>query len=108
MDILRPRSPGSPRSVASSDISGSPPQLDPSTLAILDSFLSSKAEEEKRFNDLAEQASSRLAGAAQTADGYVNTGLTKDRMEDGLMMSVDEYRATFGEDWQLSQFWYSL
>lgn len=88
--------PESPRSTCSSfsGISGSPPSLDPSTLALLDSFLSSKAEEEKRFNDLAEQAAARVASLA------LNLG-----EDDPPMMSVDEYRLAFGEDWQLSQFW---
>lgn len=69
----------------SSSRSSSPLCLDPSTLALLDSFLSSKAEEEERFAEL----------SASNADGG----------DDKPMMSVDEYRLAFGENWQLSQFW---
>ncbi|KAG6910641.1 hypothetical protein DXG01_009151 [Tephrocybe rancida] len=93
------RIPGSPRSTATfSSFSSSPPQLASDTLALLDSFLSSKAEEEKRFQDLAEQAAARVASLALNA--HVEE-------PDPPMMSVDEYRLAFGEDWQLSQFWYS-
>src|SRR6185369_14104541 len=90
------RIPGSPRSISIS-LSESPPRLDPSTLAILDSFLASKAEAEKRFHDLAEAAGARVGSLAQDGpDGDQG---------DPPMMSVDEYRLAFGEDWQLSQFW---
>ncbi|KAG5643001.1 hypothetical protein DXG03_001778 [Asterophora parasitica] len=86
----------SPRSVSSfSGFSGAPPKLASDTLALLESFLSAKAEEEKRFNDLAEQAAARVASLA----------LHVHIEEDPPMMSVDEYRLAFGEDWQLSQFW---
>ncbi|KIY69124.1 hypothetical protein CYLTODRAFT_242898 [Cylindrobasidium torrendii FP15055 ss-10] len=61
-------------------------QLDPSTLALLDSFLASKSDAQQRYAEL-----------EQAANGH----------EEKPMMSVDEYRAAFGEDWQLSQFWYS-
>ncbi|KAG6844591.1 hypothetical protein H0H87_005607 [Tephrocybe sp. NHM501043] len=89
----------SPRSTSTfSNFSSSPPKLASDTLALLDSFLSSKAEEEKRFNDLAEQAAARVAGLA--LKGHVEDA-------DPPMMSVDEYRLAFGEDWQLSQFWYT-
>ncbi|KAG5651765.1 hypothetical protein H0H81_007547 [Sphagnurus paluster] len=94
--------PASPRSTASfssfSEFSGSPPKLASDTLALLESFLSSKAEEEKRFDDLAAQAAARVASLA------LNVHIEE---PDPPMMSVDEYRLAFGEDWQLSQFWYS-
>ncbi|GLB36729.1 putative probable N6-adenine methyltransferase [Lyophyllum shimeji] len=89
----------SPRSSCTfSSFSGSPPRLSADTLALLDSFYSSKAEEEQRFNDLAEKAASRVASLA--LNGHIEE-------PDPPMMSVDEYRLAFGEDWQLSQFWYS-
>ncbi|KAF8060845.1 putative N6-adenine methyltransferase-domain-containing protein [Lyophyllum atratum] len=91
--------PESPRSSATfSSFSSSPPQLAVDTLALLESFLSSKAEEEERFNDLAEKAAARVASLA------FNVSIEE---PDPPMMSVDEYRLAFGEDWQLSQFWYS-
>ena len=88
--------PDSPRSI-STGLSESPPLLDRATLDILDSFFASKAEEEKRFNDLAEKAAARVAGLAQD--------LADEEQDDPPMMSVDEYRLAFSEDWQLSQFW---
>lgn len=95
--IMLLRIPESPRSTTSSfsGLSGSPPSLDPNTLALLESFLSSKEEEERRFNELAEQAAARVAALA----------LNMHVEDDPPMMSVDEYRLAFGEDWQLSQFW---
>ncbi|KAH0580940.1 hypothetical protein H2248_012094 [Termitomyces sp. 'cryptogamus'] len=93
------RASGSPRSVSlSSSPSGSPPKLSSDTLALLQEFLTSRAEEEKRFNDLAEQAAARIASREMNVDL---------EQPDPPMMSVDEYRLAFGEDWQLSQFWYS-
>jgi hypothetical protein len=91
--------PESPRSTFSSlsGLSSSPPKLDPSTLALLDSFLLSKAEEERRFTELSEQAAARVASLALEME--------TDEGADKQMMSVDEYRLAFGEDWQLSQFW---
>ncbi|KAJ7716227.1 putative N6-adenine methyltransferase-domain-containing protein [Mycena maculata] len=89
----------SPQSSASS-FSGSPPSLDPSTLALLNSFIASKTEEERRFNQLAEEAAARVAGLAlEFEEGSVE--------DTEPMMSVDEYRTAFSEDWQLSQFWYT-
>ena len=88
--------PDSPRSILTG-LSESPPRLDRATLDILDSFFASKAEEEKRFNDLAEKAALRVAGLAQD--------LADEEQDNPPMMSVDEYRLAFGEDWQLSQFW---
>lgn len=94
------RAPPSPESTFS-NLSSSPPKLDPNTLALLDSFFSNKADEERRFNELAEQAAAHVAGLALDPD------LDADAEAETLkpMMSVDEYRLAFGEDWQLSQFW---
>ncbi|KAF5338225.1 hypothetical protein D9758_012860 [Tetrapyrgos nigripes] len=94
--------PGSPHSVHSSlsglsGLSGSPPTLDPGTLSILDQFLSDKAEEETLFNTLSQQA---------TALDVAGLALEEDK-DEKPMISVDQYRKAFGEDWQLSQFWYS-
>ncbi len=82
----------SPRSSSTGGLSGSPPRLDVDTLALLDSFLSARADEEQRFSELA--ASAKVAQMAED-----------DEDTDRPMMSVDEYRLAFGEDWQLSQFW---
>ncbi|KAJ6569332.1 putative N6-adenine methyltransferase-domain-containing protein [Mycena capillaripes] len=87
--------PASPQS-SSSSLSGSPPTLDPSTLALLNSFIASKTEEEQRFKELAEEAAARVAGLS-----------LGDEATEKPMMSVDEYRSVFSEDWQLSQFWYT-
>ncbi|KAJ6620152.1 putative N6-adenine methyltransferase-domain-containing protein [Mycena sp. CBHHK59/15] len=86
----------------SSSRSSSPLDLDPSTLALLDSFIASKTDEERRFNELMEQASARLAGIDLEFDDTDTPGEIEKPM-----MSVDEYRLAFGEDWQLSQFWYT-
>ncbi|KAF8641533.1 hypothetical protein AX16_009910 [Volvariella volvacea WC 439] len=93
--MLFPNSPSS--SISSfSDLSTSPPKLDPSTLALLDSFYMTKANEERRFKELAaERAAAEVAGLA-----------LEDTKEEKPMMSVEEYQLAFGEDWQLSQFWY--
>ncbi|KAF7298085.1 hypothetical protein HMN09_01029800 [Mycena chlorophos] len=64
-----------------------PPALDPNTLALLTQFIGEKTAQQQRFDALTE------AAAAEDAP-------TK-------YPSVDEYRATFAEDWQLSQFWYT-
>ncbi|KAF7321572.1 hypothetical protein MKEN_00678200 [Mycena kentingensis (nom. inval.)] len=66
--------------------------LDPNTLALLNDFIHTKTEQERLFNQLAESASARVAG---------------DDSDEPPMMSVDDYRAAFAEDWQLSQFWYT-
>lgn len=89
----------SPRS-SFSGLSGSPPKLDLNTIALLDSFFSTKAEEGRRFNELAEQAAALVAGLA--LDAHVDE---EEEMVEKPMISVDEYRLVFGEDWQLSQFW---
>ncbi|KAJ7474277.1 putative N6-adenine methyltransferase-domain-containing protein [Mycena latifolia] len=98
------RAPPSPVSTFSS-ISSSPPTLDASTLALLDSFIAEKNEEERRFNELAEQAAARVAGLALEFDDHKASADAD--VEVKPMISVDEYRLAFGEDWQLSQFWYT-
>ncbi|GAA5887199.1 hypothetical protein JCM3774_000621 [Rhodotorula dairenensis] len=86
-----PGSPGSSRS------SSPPLQLDPSTLAALSSFYDEQAEAERQFQELEKKAHDRLVAAQEG----------KPAGEPEQMMSVDEFRRLFGEDWQLSQFWYS-
>ncbi|KAF7315194.1 hypothetical protein MIND_00033800 [Mycena indigotica] len=77
--------------ISMSDRSESPPlALDPGTLSLLNEFITSKTEQEQRFNDFAE---------ANRVDS--DNAPTK-------FPSVDEYRSTFAEDWQLSQFWYGI
>ncbi|KAF9527075.1 putative N6-adenine methyltransferase-domain-containing protein [Crepidotus variabilis] len=93
--------PGSPRSV-SSEGSGSPPALDPSTLALLDSHFAARAEEENLFNQLAaNRVSNYVAGLSDNDSDGSATGSQK------LSLSVTEFQQAFGEDWQLSQFWYN-
>lgn len=91
---------GSPRSVSpASSASGSPPpQLDPTTLALLDSFYNERTAAEQKFQELEEAAHARLL-KAQGGEGAEQDDEAKE------MMSVDEFRSLFGEDWQLSQFW---
>ncbi|KAJ7447867.1 putative N6-adenine methyltransferase-domain-containing protein [Mycena galericulata] len=102
---IRIPSPPSPQSSsASSSLSGSPPMLDPNTLALLNSFIASKTEEERRFNELADEAAAHVAGLDLEFDTDENSESHKNTKP---MMSVDEYRAAFSEDWQLSQFWYT-
>ncbi|KAF8179117.1 putative N6-adenine methyltransferase-domain-containing protein [Pholiota molesta] len=93
--------PRSPRSTSTlSNTSGSPPQLDPSTLALLDSHFRAKAEEERLFQEIAaERAAGQIAGLALEVDEAAK--------EEKPMVSVADFRLAFGEDWQLSQFWYS-
>jgi len=86
--------PESPRSTSSFH-SASPPKLDPNTLALLDAFFNEKADEERRFNEIAsERAAAQIAGLA-----------LDDGKEEKPMVSVADFRLAFGEDWQLSQFW---
>lgn len=86
---------------AISQASGSPPlQLDPSTLALLDSFYNERDEAEKKFQELEEAAHARLLKA------QAGEGADVEEEPEKAMMSVDEFRALFGEDWQLSQFWW--
>ncbi|KAF8972509.1 hypothetical protein BDZ97DRAFT_838359 [Flammula alnicola] len=92
------RFPDSPRSSSKfSDVSGSPPKLDPNTLALLDNYFTEKAEEERLFREIAaERAAALIAGLA----------LEDDKPEEEKpMVSVADFRLAFGEDWQLSQFW---
>ncbi|KAJ7088215.1 putative N6-adenine methyltransferase-domain-containing protein [Mycena crocata] len=98
---IRIPAPPSPQSTSSA-LSSSPPALHPDTLALLNSFIASKTEEERRFNELVEQAAARVAGLALEADARAEAEGAEEPM-----MSVDEYRLAFGEDWQLSQFWYT-
>lgn len=83
-----------------SNLSESPPKLDPSVLALLNQFISERDEEERRFKALeAEHEAARIAGI---------TGADPDDEENGSdkpMVSLAEYKKAFGEDWQLSQFW---
>jgi hypothetical protein len=88
IDIPAPASP-------LSDLSYSPLSLDPKTLALLDDFLSNKAEEERNFEQL--KAENKLA--------HISNGDNNGPALEKPMMSVDEYRYAFREDWQLSQFW---
>ncbi|KAL0945700.1 hypothetical protein HGRIS_014851 [Hohenbuehelia grisea] len=82
--------------------SGSPiPQLDPSTLAILGSFYADKAEEEQIFNDLAQRSKWSQYVDDEKPDEQESS------IQHPKMISVDEFRVGFREDWQLSQFWYS-
>jgi EEF1A lysine methyltransferase 1 len=90
--------PESPRSFFS-DLSGSPPKLDSNTLALLDAFLYEKADEERRFNEIAsEKAAAQIAGLALDVDDC-------EKEENPTVVSVADFRLAFGEDWQLSQFW---
>ncbi|GAA5942634.1 protein-lysine N-methyltransferase [Sporobolomyces koalae] len=100
----------------SESLSGSPPPaLDPSTLALLNSFYQEREQTEQQFRDLEEKAHKRMLKAQR-----INAGESKQDQddlesrepdevdpEDDKMMSVDEFRKLFQEDWQLSQFWYS-
>ena len=78
-------------------MSGSPEiHLASSTIAMLDSFLAEKAEEERLFRELEEQA----------LQGELDYAARDPAVEDGKRgISVDEFRTAFAEDWQLSQFW---
>lgn len=98
---IPPRS-GSPLSLSPcSSASGSPLQLDPSTLALLDQFLTEKTEAEEKFAKLEVAAHARLLSAQNGGqDSQAEEGKAT-----GKMLSVDEFREMFGEDWQLSQFW---
>ena len=87
-----------------SDHSGSPPALNANTLALLDAFLSDKADQEQRFNELAaEQAAARIAGLA--LDNEYCHDEEHEEPTKPSPISVAEFRLAFGEDWQLSQFW---
>lgn len=88
-----PSNPCSP----STSLSESPEiRLAPSTIAMLDSFLAEKAEEERLFRELERQA----------LDGELEHNVNVEDVKQGNRgISVDEFRAAFSEDWQLSQFW---
>ena len=97
MDIPTERARSSSVS-SSSNISESSPRLDASVLALLNEFIANKAEEEARFKALeAESAAVQLAGIEFDDKEEVN--------DLKPMVSLQEYKRTFGEDWQLSQFW---
>lgn len=90
---------GSPLSLSPcSSASGSPLQLDPSTLALLDQFYEQKTEAEEKFAKMEEAAHKRLLAAQGGEEA-------EEDESEGKMISVDEFREMFGEDWQLSQFW---
>lgn len=103
-----PNFPPSPRSSSSfsnldesSDLGSDSPRLNANTLALLDSYLSEKAEEERLFNELAaDRAAAQVAGLALESETDHLKGA-----KDKSMLSVAEFRLAFGEDWQLSQFW---
>ncbi|GAA5880820.1 hypothetical protein JCM16303_005130 [Sporobolomyces ruberrimus] len=107
-----------PRSSASdsSSVSGSPPPaLDPSTLALLNSFYQEREQAEQEFRDLEEKAHKRLLKAKGVDAGEETGDQDQDESkvnsagdaEEDKMMTVDEFRKLFQEDWQLSQFWYT-
>lgn len=103
-----PQASTSTSSGSSSPISGSPPpQLDPSTLALLTSFYQEREQAEQEFRDLEEKAHKRLLKAKE-ADGQgegSRTGETGGEEEEEGMMTVERFRTLFGENWNLSQFW---
>uniref|UniRef100_A0A0W0GCP7 Uncharacterized protein n=1 Tax=Moniliophthora roreri TaxID=221103 RepID=A0A0W0GCP7_MONRR len=90
--------PESPRSVYTS-LSCSPPMLDPGTQSILHSFLSERDQERALFSQLTQQTIATR--------GFIDPGEVLAGEDDEVppMLSVDDYRVAFGEDWQLSQFW---
>ncbi|SCV69627.1 BQ2448_2647 [Microbotryum intermedium] len=100
---------GSTRSRSAS--ASPPPQLDPATLAILAGFLHEKDEADRQFQELSERVDKRRRAARtggevdDDAQGQGADGV--DGADKAPMMTVDEFRRLFGEDWQLSQFWYS-
>ncbi|KAI5474610.1 N(6)-adenine-specific DNA methyltransferase [Pseudohyphozyma bogoriensis] len=97
IDISASSPGGSPRSVAT-DSTGSPITLDLSTLAILDQFNRERDEAERAFQALSEKAQARLDRQARGEE---------EEEEEEAMIDVDTFRRAYGEDWQLSQFWYS-
>lgn len=79
-----------------SDSDSSELHLGASTIAMLDSFLAQKAEEQRLFEHFEAQAL-QLEGGSDDSDaaaGSNKSGIT-----------VDEFKTAFTEDWQLSQFW---
>ncbi|GAA5973056.1 hypothetical protein JCM11641_000390 [Rhodosporidiobolus odoratus] len=76
----------------------SPPlQLDPATLAILGHFMDEKAETERQFAELEKKAHERMVAAKEG----------RQVEDEQKMISPAEFRRLYGEDWQMSQFWYS-
>lgn len=93
----------SPTPSPPSSRSSSPPlALDPNTLALLNSFYAQREEAEAQFAELEQKAEARLR-AAQEERAADEAG-DGEKVEEE-MMTVDEFRKLFGEDWQLSQFW---
>ena len=94
--------PSSPRSQRSASHSStfshsSSLHLDPSTQALLDSFLLAEAERERQLRELEEQTSAAL---------LVHPDLVPEVEEQVKpAMDVDTFRGLFQEDWQISQFW---
>ncbi|GAA6009170.1 hypothetical protein JCM11491_005779 [Sporobolomyces phaffii] len=90
--------------------SGSPLALDPSTLALLNTFYQEREQAEQEFRELEDKAHKRLLRAkgldAAESAGDVDPSTPTDD-DDDAMMTVDEFRKLFQEDWQLSQFWYT-
>jgi len=86
--------------MSASDRSGSPLELNPATMAALHSFMEEKSEAEQRFQALMDEAEKGFDEAQGGED-------TADEASAPPTMTVDEFRSLFGEDWQLSQFWYS-
>jgi len=93
-----------------------PPTLSSSTLALLDSFLHDKAEEDRKFRELAEKTAREKQRVIQDKEDALRVKGERDeedrlvRVDQDLqegMMGVDRYREIFGERFGLSQFWYS-
>ncbi|GAA5954142.1 hypothetical protein JCM3765_005302 [Sporobolomyces pararoseus] len=107
--IKVPEQPRLSSTSTSDDESGSsspPPQLDPSTLALLNSFYQEREQQEQEFRELEEKAHKRLLKTQQESETQTTEGETEEEEED-KMMSIEEFRKLFQEDWQLSQFWYT-
>ena len=82
-----------------SNLSESPPKLDPNVLALLNQFITEREDEERRFKALeAEHVAATIAGA-------IGAGPDDEKGTDIPIVSLAEYKKAFGEDWQLSQFW---
>lgn len=72
-----------------SERSVSPPlTLDPNTLAVLNSFLLEREEDERLFHEATEQSN---------GDGLLSHDPDQD--------AVGDFRKLYPEDWKLSQFW---
>lgn len=72
----------------------SPLELPASTLELLDQFYAEEAAQADRVREV-----EALSAAPVDAEA-------SDAVRKRVVMSVDEFRRTFGESWQLSQFWY--